>query len=114
MVVGAKEWATIFKVAGIACACVGALSGIGYYFADRSVQWGRRLSQTQIEYLRDALKMVPKPNDPIHMSAPPGDVEAQDVGKGIKLAFEAAGFTVDGVWPDIIYGSDPYGILVRQ
>jgi hypothetical protein len=117
----AKEWANLFKVTSIVCACVGAfiggvsaLSGLGYYFADRSVQWGRRLSQSQIDGLRDALKVLPKPLGPISMSAATGDAEAQDVGKGIKLAFEAAGLKVDGVWPDHIIGSDPYGILVRQ
>ena len=58
--VDARTWVLVFRTLGVIFTALAALAGVGYLLADRSVQWGRRLSPSQIESLTEELKTVAK------------------------------------------------------
>ena len=71
------------------------------------------LSDSQIETLTQLLTSVPKPADSVHLTALAND-EAKVLAAKIKRALVSAGFTVDGVWEEMVLGENIPTIVVRQ
>jgi hypothetical protein len=71
------------------------------------------LSDSQIETLTHLLTSVPKPTDPVHLTALPND-EAKVLATKIKRALVSAGFTVDGVWEQMALAENSPIIVIRQ
>lgn len=71
------------------------------------------LSDSQIETLTRLLTSIPKPADPVHLTALPND-EAKVLAAKIKRALISAGFTVDGVWDEMVLAESIPTIVIRQ
>ena len=73
---------------------------------------GRVLSGAQKAALIEDLGRLPKIN--VHLMGIQGDRESVRFANVLKDVFLSVGWTVDGVWEDILIGGAGTGILVRQ
>jgi hypothetical protein len=74
---------------------------------------GRVLSANQHAAIKTVLTPIYKEYGPLHLWAAQGDREAVRLANSLKPDFEAAGFSVDGVWENDLIGSAGPGILIR-
>jgi hypothetical protein len=71
------------------------------------------LSDSQLETFTQLLTSVPRPADPVHLTALPND-EAKVLATKIKRALISAGFTVNGVWEEMALAESTPMIIIRQ